>query len=276
MKILKLLKILKILKLLKIIKNIKNDKMKLTRNINAISYKNGKNIKKFEEIVYDETTNLNINNKNTYTFSSIDNSLKDFAIGYMVGEGIIDIIKEIKKIEIDETNIDVEINNYNEKKDLILPSDSAGGWRSKINSINPIKSHLKVEKDELILNIEKLKKNAIIWQKTGGTHVAAFVNNEKNEFIVREDVSRHVAVDKVIGAAKRKNLDFSNSYIIYSGRMPADMVIKIVRSGIPLLASNAAPSYSGYSVAKKGNVTLVGFIRGDRFNVYTHFNRIIF
>ena len=103
------------------------------------------------------------------------------------------------------------------------------------HSINPIKSHLKVEKDELILNIEKLKKNAIIWQKTGGTHVAAFVNNEKNEFIVREDVSRHVAVDKVIGAAKRKNLDFSNSYIIYSGRMPADMVIKIVRSGIPLL-----------------------------------------
>ena len=250
--------------------------MKLTRNINAISYKNGEKIQKSEEIVYDEITNLKINNKHIYNFSSINNSLEDFATGYMIGEGIIKNSEEIKKIKINGMNIDVEIDNYNEKKDLILPSDSAGGWRSKINAIPPIKSDLKVEKDELLLNIEKLRKNAKIWQKTGGTHVAAFVNNDKNQFIVREDVSRHVAVDKVIGAATRKKLDFFNSYIIYSGRMPADMVIKIVRSGIPLLASNAAPSFSGYSVAEKGNVTLVGFIREDRFNVYTHWDRVIF
>lgn len=63
--------------------------MKLTRNINAISYKNGENIQKSEEIVYDETTNLKINNKHKYNFSSINNSLKDFATGYMIGEGII-------------------------------------------------------------------------------------------------------------------------------------------------------------------------------------------
>ena len=260
----------------KISKIRKSDTLKLTRNINAISYKNGENIQKSEEIVYDEATNLKINNNHTYNFSSINNSLEDFATGYMIGEGIIENLEEIKKIKINGMNIDVEIDNYNEKKDLVLPSDSAGGWRSKINSISPIKSDLKVEKDELLLNIEKLRKNAEIWQKTGGTHVAAFVNNDKNQFIVREDVSRHVAVDKVIGAAIRKKLDFSNSYIIYSGRMPADMVIKIVRSGIPLLASNAAPSFSGYSVAEKGNVTLVGFIREDRFNVYTHWNRVIF
>jgi len=250
--------------------------LKLTRNINAISYKNGEKIQKSEEIVYDETTNLTINNKDTYNFSSINNSLEDFAIGYMIGEKIISKLEEIKKININGTNINIEIENYKEKKDLVLPSDSAGGWRSKIKFITPIKSDLKVEKNELLLNIEKLRKNAKIWQKTGGTHVAAFVNNTKNEFIVREDVSRHVAVDKVIGAAAKKKLDFSNSYIIYSGRMPADMVIKIVRSGIPLLASNAAPSFSGYSIAEKGNITLVGFIRGDRFNVYTHFDRVIF
>ncbi|WP_225369558.1 formate dehydrogenase accessory sulfurtransferase FdhD [Methanobrevibacter arboriphilus] len=133
--------------------------MKLTRNINAISYKNGENIQKSEEIVYDETTNLKINNKHKYNFSSINNSLKDFATGYMIGEGIIKKLRRNKKkININGMNIDVEIENYKEKKDLVLPSDSAGGWRSKINSISPIKSDLKVEKDELLLNIEKLRK----------------------------------------------------------------------------------------------------------------------
>ena len=98
----------------------------------------------------------------------------------------------------------------------------------------------------------------------------------KNNFIVKEDVSRHVAVDKVIGYGILHNYDLSNSYVIYSGRMPADMVIKIVRAGIPVLASNAAPAYSGCETAKKGNVTLVGFLRGQRFNVYNNKNRIIF
>lgn len=250
--------------------------MKLTKKVNAIKYINGKHEEKIEEIVLDETISLKINDTPARNFSTLPEELKDFAIGYMIGEGIIKNFDEIKEIEINETIISVKVDNYNEKKDMILCSDSSGGWRSKIKNINKVKSDLKIKKEELISNIEKLKNNANIWQKTGGTHVAAFVNNDNDEFIIREDVSRHVAVDKVIGAATRKKLDFSRSYIIYSGRMPADMVIKINRAGIPLLASNAAPSFSGYTTAEKGNITLIGFIRGNRFNVYSHNNRIIF
>lgn len=56
--------------------------------------------------------------------------------------------------------------------------------------------------------------------------------------------------------------------------MPSDMVIKIIRVGIPILISNAAPSNSGYEIAEKGNVTMIGFVRGNRFNIYTNPNRI--
>ncbi len=250
--------------------------MKLTKKVDAISYNNGINSKTVEEIVSDETTSLIINNTPTRNFSTIADSLKDFAIGYMIGEGIISTIEDVKEINIEKTTIHVTIDNNVKEKDLVLCSDSSGGWRSKITSINKVKSDLKIEKDELIKNIERLKQNADIWQRTGGTHVAAIVNNDNNVFIVREDVSRHVAVDKVIGAAVRKKLDLSKSYVIYSGRMPADMVIKIARAEIPILASNAAPSFSGYETANKGNITLVGFIRGNRFNIYTHTQRIIF
>lgn len=282
--------------------------MRLTKKIDAIAYKNGTHIKKYEEIVSDETTSLIIDNTTPRNFSTIPDALEDFAVGYLIGEGLIKNINEIDEINIDKNTVNVKtfekkdrkdkknkkdkkdkkddeknksknkniMKDVDENKELILCSDSSGGWRSRIKEINEVKSDLKVKKDELIENIERLRKNASIWQNTGGTHVAAFVNTDMNEFIVREDVSRHVAVDKAIGAAARKNLDFSKSYVIYSGRMPADMVIKVVRAGIPILASNAAPSFSGYTTAEKGNITLVGFIRGDRFNVYSRTDRIIF
>ena len=103
--------------------------------------------------------------------------------------------------------------------------------------------------------------------------MAGLVN--KNEFIAIEDISRHVAVDKVIGAGALNNSDFSRSFIVYSGRMPADMLIKIARVGIPILASNAAPTSSGFSVAEQSGVTMIGFVRENRFNIYTHPQRIL-
>ena len=95
-----------------------------------------------------------------------------------------------------------------------------------------------------------------------------------DDIIIREDVSRHVAVDKVIGAAAGKCYDFNQCYIVFSGRMPADMLIKVIRVGIPIIISNAAPSSSGIDVAKSGNITVVGFVRHNRFTVFTSPGRI--
>ena len=249
--------------------------MKQITEEKAQNYKNGKINYVTEKVVKDSTITLTINNEISRSLSAIEDSLEEFAVGYLFNENMVKSLEDIEKIEINENHINVEIDDKLLKtKETVLCSDSSGGWRSKIKEIKPISSDFQVEADELINRIEELKNNAQIWQATGGTHVAGIVY--KNNFIVKEDVSRHVAVDKVIGYGILHNYDLSNSYIIYSGRMPADMVIKIVRAGIPVLASNAAPSYSGCETAKKGNVTLVGFLRGQRFNVYNNKNRIIF
>lgn len=249
--------------------------MKQIMEEEAQNYKNGKISNVIENVVKDSTITLTINNEISRSLSAIEDSLKEFAVGYLFNENMVNSLDAIKKIDIDKTRINVEIDDTLLKtNETVLCSDSAGGWRSKIKDIKPITSNFQVTSNELINRIEELKNNAQIWQATGGTHVAGIVYNDN--FIVKEDVSRHVAVDKVIGYAILHNYDLSNSYVIYSGRMPADMVIKIVRAGIPILASNAAPAYSGCETAKKGNVTLVGFIRGKRFNVYNNKNRIIF
>lgn len=249
--------------------------MKQIMEEKAQNYKNGKITDVTENVVKDSTITLTINDKIKRSLSAIEDSLKEFAVGYLFNENMVKTLEDIEKIEIDGNKINVEINDTLLKtKETVLCSDSAGGWRSKINNIEPVTSNFQVKSDELIGRIEELKNNAQIWQATGGTHVAGIVY--KDNFIVKEDVSRHVAVDKVIGYGILHDYDLSNCYVIYSGRMPADMVIKIVRAGIPVLASNAAPAYSGCETAKKGNVTLVGFLRGQRFNVYNNKNRIIF
>lgn len=224
--------------------------MKQIMEEKAQNYKNGKINYVTEKVVKDSTITLTINNEISRSLSAIEDSLEEFAVGYLFNENMVKSLEDIEKIEINENHINVEIDDKLLKtKETVLCSDSSGGWRSKIKEIEQIISDFQVEADELINRIEELKNNAQIWQATGGTHVAGIVY--KNNFIVKEDVSRHVAVDKVIGYGILHNYDLSNSYVIYSGRMPADMVIKIVRAGIPVLASNAAPAYSGCETAKK-------------------------
>lgn len=245
------------------------------KEIDAISYKNNQALEVKENVVQDETITLTINGEISRSLSAIEDSLEEFAVGYMFNENLIDSLSSIKEIKIKGTQIFAEIDDKLLKtNETVLCSDSAGGWRSKIKEVKEVKSDFQVSVHELISRIEELKDNAEIWQATGGTHVAGIVYDGK--FIVKEDVSRHVAVDKVIGYGLLHDFDLSKSYVIYSGRMPADMVIKMTRVGVPILASNAAPANSGYNIAKKGNVTLVGFLRGKRCNVYNNQNRVIF
>jgi len=228
-----------------------------------------------EKVVKDEEIELIANETLKRKFSISPDSLKEFALGYLLGEGLIRSLDNVKDIRIEEKTIyaQVDMEDFDIIQELVVGSDCFGGWRQKIEFVNKVESDFKVDKQTILDSARRLRDSAHTWQETGGAHVAALVYKDK--FLSREDVSRHVAVDKVIGAGLIEGVDFKNSYIVYSGRMPADMLIKIARVGIPVLTSNAAPTTSGYAVAQEAGVTMVGFVRGDRFNIYTHPQRII-
>ena len=245
------------------------------KQVNAIRFE-GKPSKVVETIVNDEEIEMIINNSVSRRFSISPNSLREFTVGYLLGEGLTGSADNISNISIEENIIkaEIDLDDFDIRKELVVGSDCFGGWRTKIEFVGKVKSDFTISKEALTEAFGKLKKEAKVWQETGGTHVAGIVYEDN--FIAIEDVSRHVAVDKVIGAGALKNYDFSKSFIVYSGRMPADMLIKIARVGIPIIASNAAPTSSGFSVAEEARVTMLGFVRGERFNIYTHPHRIIF
>lgn len=246
-----------------------------TKKILAIKYKDEISESKEEEVIIDSKIKILINEDIERSFTVLYSDLKEFTIGYLLGEGFVESVEDIEEIAIDDKTIKVKANlkDLDFKNNLIMTSDKSGGLKLKIDEIKTVESNLKVSSKEILNNLIRLKDNAEIWQKTGGCHIAGIVNN--NKIITCEDVSRHVALDKVIGLASLKKIDLNNSYIVYSGRMPADMMIKVSRMNIPIVASNAAPMLSGYEVAKKANITMLGFVRGNRFNLYTGKERII-
>ena len=272
--------------------------MDFLRQSDVIQWKDGKYETIKENSVDDEYTYLFIDYLPPRKFSTYPKDLEDFAVGYCLGEGLIKDFSDIKSIKTDGTNILVSTNlNHDPEEDLEqdgivqerkgnyehacvcrlleyqgVNSDNAGGIRSELKSIEPNTSDLKIDATQIIKDMKHLTDEAKIWKKTAGVHVAQLKYEDK--IIIREDVSRHVAVDKVIGAASKEGYDFSKCYISYSGRMPADMLIKVIRVGIPIIISNAAPASSGIDVANAGNITMVGFVRENRFTIFTSPERV--
>lgn len=272
--------------------------MEFIRQTDVIRWQNGKYETIKENSVDDEYTYLFIDYLPPRKFSTYPKDLKDFAVGYCLGEGLIKNYSDINSIELDKSNVLVSTKfNHNPEDDLEkngiiqkkkgncehacvcrlleyqgVNSDNAGGIRAELKTIEFNTSDLKIDATQIIKDIQHLTDEAKIWQKTAGVHVAQLKYEDK--IIIREDVSRHVAVDKVIGAASKEGYDFSKCYISYSGRMPADMLIKVIRVGIPIIISNSAPASSGIDVANAGNITMVGFVRNNRFTIYTSPERV--
>jgi FdhD protein len=139
----------------------------------------------------------------------------------------------------------------------------------------PVASELRVSREILYALPAKLREEQSVFSSTGGLHAAGLFTAEGAVGIVREDIGRHNATDKVIGAALRRGeLPLSERLLLVSGRAGFEIVQKAHAAAIPVVASVSAPSSLAVALADSAGMTLIGFLRERRFNVYAHPERV--
>ena len=143
-----------------------------------------------------------------------------------------------------------------------------------LRGIAPLEDDVRVDAATIVALPQRLRAKQRVFESTGGLHAAALFDRTGSLIAVREDVGRHNALDKLIGWALLNRQPFSHTVVLVSGRSSYEIVQKAVAAGIPIVCAVSAPSSLAVDLAREFGVTLIGFLRGTRFNVYTHGHRI--
>jgi len=203
--------------------------------------------------------------------------LEDLATGYLLSEGIVDDVADIKSIQLVKDQIHVELAKSGGDTDLWFEVRSSGcvGVKWQFENLDKmVTSDLIVSAKVLCGMQEMLLEHSHVWEATGGCHIAGVFAPDGHLLHIAEDVGRHNALDKVIGMSARAGEDRQYLVLATSGRLAAGMVAKVARAGFPILLSKAAPLDAGIELARRVGITLCAFVRGQKMNVYAHPRRV--
>ena len=222
---------------------------------------------------------------------------EDLVRGFLYNEQIIKNIDDIDSIEsygdkVGQYNIQNKIlatlNNSENvniskiKRDFLTNSSCGVCGKSSLDALEIIKknkkhsSEPKIKKEVIVKSPNTLREGQSEFSKTGGIHASGLFNSNGELVAVREDVGRHNALDKLIGCALKNNqIDPKTQFITCSGRLNFELVQKVLMTDIGIMIGVGAPTSLAIDLANKFDITLVGFVKRDSFNIYTNNKKVI-
>ena len=222
---------------------------------------------------------------------------KDLVRGFLFNEQIITSLNDIKAIEsygdkVGQYNIQNKIlatltnaeniNITKIKRDFLTNSSCGVCGKSSLDALEIIKkdkthsSEPKITKEIIIQSPDTLREAQSEFSKTGGIHASGLFDSNGRLIELREDVGRHNALDKLVGCALKNNqLDPKTQFITCSGRLNFELVQKVLMTDIGIMIGVGAPTSLAIDLANKFDITLVGFVKRDSFNIYTNNKKVI-
>jgi FdhD protein len=213
---------------------------------------------------------------------------EELALGFLFTEGLITDVSHVVRIvpceyvkEEERGNVvraelrpDVELDPTKWQRHFYTTSSCGVCGKSSIEAVRtqctrPLSASVPMDPQVIIALPDRMRDAQTVFKHTGGIHAAALFSAKGDLLLLREDVGRHNAVDKVIGAAANGQLPTANSILLVSGRAGFELVQKCIMAGIPTMAAVGAPSSLAVQLARDSGLCLIGFLRGERFNVYS-------
>jgi FdhD protein len=215
--------------------------------------------------------------------------LEDFAVGFSLSEGIIDSVSDVRGIDVlpqcDGIVVQVEISSACEVRLKTRRRAMAGRTGcglcgvetlpEVLRPVAPVTNGSTVRIQAVLNAMRDMRARQTLHDITGATHAAGWAGADGAVALVREDVGRHNALDKLIGALARQAMHAGNGIVLVSSRASFEMVQKTAAAGVAVLAAVSAPTALAIRLAHDANVSLVGFMRGDDATLYSHPERII-
>ena len=200
--------------------------------------------------------------------------------GILASEGLLESKAEIKNLKVDvgagiahvETREDKKIAGKQLFKPLVASGGGKGASSYKLPDVeNRVKvdSRIAISAGEVSALVSDFLYRSSVYQATHGVHSAALCHNQ-GILLFHDDIGRHNAIDKVFGECLLNNIPLDDRFIITSGRISSEILLKVARRKIPILISKAAPTNLGVELAKGIGVTIIHFLRGKGINVYSH------
>jgi FdhD protein len=211
----------------------------------------------------------------------------DLARGFLFGEGIVDDPHDIETIEVVDTNIlrvtvapEVTVDMASVQRNFYTTSSCGVCGKASLEALEVDEDPLTIDDMRLSASLiaslpDRLRTRQSLFDATGGIHAAGLFDVNGQLLDLREDVGRHNAMDKLVGAQLAKGaLPLEGSVVVWSGRASFELVQKAVRAKIPVIVAVGAPSSLAVELARTFGLTLIGFARHNRFNIYSHPERI--
>ncbi len=237
-----------------------------------------------DEVAAELPVRLVLNDRQFVTLLCTPTELEELAVGFLLSEGILTDRNDLSRIEVLPGSAEVRVTlrslppAWEDMFDTRAISSGCGKGITFTNYDRARDRRIDVSGPLLSLDdirdlLRKFRNISSLYLETGGVHSAA-LSDGKSILFFSEDIGRHNAVDKLIGKAFLKGTTTENKVLITSGRVTSEIMTKTGRNRIPVLISRAAPSCMAVSYAEDMGITLIGFARGDRMNIYTWPNRI--
>ncbi|MFQ5454761.1 MAG: formate dehydrogenase accessory sulfurtransferase FdhD [Nitrospirota bacterium] len=258
--------------------------MKLTDIRHIIKF-SGKESKRLDDKVASEyPITLYINDNEITTFLCSPLMINELSIGFMLSEGWIKEKRDIKDIEyspidgiVKITLKEFRLNKGGDKGNIIMSGCGRGiaaNFLKDLNKGDMIKSELRTDVKKIYSIMNEFSRMSQTYKETGGVHSSALWDGDKI-LVFAEDLGRHNAVDKVFGYSFMNDIDTRDKVLLTSGRISSEILVKCLKRDIPIIISRNAPTNLSVDLAILLGITLAGFVRGERMNIYAWSERII-